>query len=157
MKLTLRNVTITIAEIELDLPGVAPPGKSAAECRHDRMSPVPAASAANPTVGGPSRAAADCGASPEPAARAVNADPPAGRVSPHASNSQGSEVGTLSNLDRLIAESKARVNAMTVAEREAMYAAQRESYVRAEMAMGSDAERLTRAPPAGRGIQSARC
>lgn len=40
---------------------------------------------------------------------------------------------TRPNLDELIKQSKARVAAMTDEEREAMYAAQRESYVRGEM------------------------
>jgi hypothetical protein len=40
---------------------------------------------------------------------------------------------TRPDLDELIEQSKARVAAMTDEEREAMYAAQRESYVRGEM------------------------
>lgn len=40
---------------------------------------------------------------------------------------------TRTNLDELIEQSKARVAAMTDEERQAMYAAQRESYVRGEM------------------------
>lgn len=43
-------------------------------------------------------------------------------------------------LAELIKESKKRLAAMTPEEREAMYAAQRESWVRGEMAMGSDAD-----------------
>lgn len=40
---------------------------------------------------------------------------------------------TDAGLLKALAEAKARVEAMTPAEREAMYASQRESYVRAEM------------------------
>ena len=43
-------------------------------------------------------------------------------------------------LDRLIAWSKAHVEAMTPEEREEMFAAQAASWVRAEMAFGSDAD-----------------
>ncbi len=43
-------------------------------------------------------------------------------------------------LSRLIEESKAAVAAMTPAEREAMWQAQRESWLRGELAMGSDAD-----------------
>lgn len=43
-------------------------------------------------------------------------------------------------LTRLIALSRAAVEATTPTEREAMYAAQRRSWVRGELAMGSDAD-----------------
>lgn len=43
-------------------------------------------------------------------------------------------------IDDLIAKSKADLAAMTPEDRAAMYAAQRESYLRAEAAFGSDAD-----------------
>lgn len=43
-------------------------------------------------------------------------------------------------LKELLAEAQARVDAMPPAEREEMYRQQRESYVRGEMGMGSDAD-----------------
>lgn len=42
------------------------------------------------------------------------------------------------SIDELLAQSKARVEAMSPNERKAMYEAQRESWIRGEMAMGSD-------------------
>lgn len=44
-------------------------------------------------------------------------------------------------LERLLAEAKRKVEAMTPAELEAMLKEQRESYVRAEMAMGDEGTR----------------
>jgi hypothetical protein len=43
-------------------------------------------------------------------------------------------------LTKLLAESKARVATMTKDELDAMYRLQRESWVRGEMGMGSDAD-----------------
>lgn len=43
-------------------------------------------------------------------------------------------------LDALIEQARAAVEAMSPAEREAMHEAQRRSWVRAELAMGSDAD-----------------
>lgn len=79
--------------------GVRPSFPAAAEqapVQKGRTAGSSAASIHGPRLeGGPSRAAADCGASPEPAAvtPAVNADPPSG-VYPRDSSGQGSEVGT---------------------------------------------------------------
>ena len=46
----------------------------------------------------------------------------------------------MADLTQLIEEAKAKVEAMTPDERRAMYAAQRASWVRGEMAMGSDSD-----------------
>ena len=47
---------------------------------------------------------------------------------------------TRPDLDALIAHARAVVDAMSPAERQAMYEAQRRSWVRGELAMGSDAD-----------------
>lgn len=46
----------------------------------------------------------------------------------------------MTDLDKLIQQSRERLAAMSPEERRKMYAAQRASYVRAEMAMGTDAD-----------------
>lgn len=53
-----------------------------------------------------------------------------------------SDSETTTNLDRLLAQSKEAVAAMTPEQREAMFRAQRRSYVIGEIGMGSDGDEI---------------
>lgn len=120
MKLTLRIPASLVAEIEIVIePSVVKPAGGSAAERAPLGNDRAGSSAAIPLEGGPSRAAADCRASPKPAAQAVNADPSSGRVSPDESTSQGSEVGNEAEVARVVPPPSVLDEPSVVAIREA--------------------------------------
>lgn len=90
----LRGITITIAEIVIENGGTGAAGGEAGT-RDLADAAGSLAASLSGLASGCFSATAECGASPEPAAQAVNADPLAG-VYPHGKSGQGSELGTYS-------------------------------------------------------------